>query len=160
MITSPITLSATIPEDLPILFHFQLDKEANYLAAFTPTNPTDKPAYLAKYAKLLADPTITMRTIKAAGERVGSVAKFMRENNAEITYWLDRKFWGQGIATVALQKFLEIELSRPLYGRVAFDNYGSQKVLEHCGFVRIGQDRGFATARQNEIEEYIYQLTS
>jgi RimJ/RimL family protein N-acetyltransferase len=51
---------------------------------------------------------------------------------------LDRqKFWGQGIATTALKELLKIEQVRPIYGRVAFDNYGSQKVLEKCGFVKI-----------------------
>ena len=84
-----------------------------------------------------------MRTIKANEEIVGSIAKFFIENDAEITYWIDRKFWGQGIATTALQDFLKIEKIRPIYGRVAFDNYGSQKVLEKNGFVKIGKEKGF-----------------
>ncbi len=44
----------------------------------------------------------------------------------------------------------------PMYGRVAFDNYGFQRVLEKCGFVKIGKENGFANARQSEIEEYVY----
>ena len=155
-----ITLSETTNEDLNVLFQFQLDEKANYLAAFTSKDPNDKTAYIEKYSKHLTDPTINMRTIKANGEIAGSIAKFVRENDAEITYWIDRKFWGQGIATNALKKFLEIEQIRPIYARVAFDNYGSQKVLEKCGFVKIGKDKGFANARQTEIEEYIYKLTS
>ncbi|HEY4619198.1 MAG TPA: hypothetical protein VIH09_13485 [Flavobacterium sp.] len=35
-----------------------------------------------------------------------------------------------------------MELTRPLYGRVAFDNFGSQKVLEKCAFMKIGTDKG------------------
>ena len=66
---------------------------------------------------------------------------------------------GQGIATTALNNFLKIELTRPIYGRVAFDNLGSQKVLEKCGFIKIGTDKGFANARQTEIEEFIYKLS-
>jgi [ribosomal protein S5]-alanine N-acetyltransferase len=53
---------------------------------------------------------------------------------------------------------LTIENTRPVFGRVAFDNFGSQKVLEKCGFVKIGTDKGFANARQTEIEEFIYRL--
>jgi ribosomal-protein-alanine N-acetyltransferase len=79
-------------------------------------------------------------------------------NEAGITYWIDKKFWGQGIATTALKGLLKIEQTRPIYGRVAFDNYGSQKVLEKCGFIKIGKDKGFANARQTEIEEFIYRL--
>jgi len=41
---------------------------------------------------------------------------------------------------------------------VAFDNYGSQKVLEKCGFLKIGSDSGYANARQKEIEELIFKL--
>ena len=154
-----ITLSETTKEDLNILFLFQLDEKANYLAAFTSKDPSDKAAYIEKYSKLLNDATVNNRTIRANGEIAGSIAKFVRENDAEITYWIDRKFWGQGIATNALKKFLEVEPTRPIYGRVAFDNYGSQKVLEKCGFVKIGKDTGFANARQTEIEEYIYRLS-
>ena len=159
MINIAITLSETTKEDLDVLFLFQLDEKANYLAAFTSKDPSDKAAYIEKYSKLLNDPTVNNRTIRANGEIAGSIAKFVRENDAEITYWIDRKFWGQGIATNALKKFLEVEPTRPIYGRVGFDNYGSQRVLEKCGFVKIGKDTGFANARQTEIEEYIYRLS-
>ena len=54
--------------------------------------------------------------------------------------------------------FLKNENTRPIKGRVAFDNYPSQKVIEKCGFIKIGKDQGFANARQAEIEEYIYSL--
>ena len=90
---------------------------------------------------------------------VGSIAKFVMNGEAEITYWIDRNFWGQGIATKALKEFLTVETVRPIFGRVAFDNFASQKVLEKCGFVKIGSDKGFANARQAETEEFIYKLT-
>ncbi len=154
-----IKLIKTEADDLNSFFQFQLDQEANYLAAFTARDPNDKSAYIEKYTKFLTDPSKIMRTIKINDEIVGSISKFMIENDAEITYWIDRKFWGQGIATTALKELLKIEPNRPIYGRVAFDNYGSQKVLEKCGFVKIGKDKGFANARQAEIEEYIYKLT-
>ncbi|MDB5230184.1 MAG: GCN5-related N-acetyltransferase [Chitinophagaceae bacterium] len=159
MTNNNITLAETEKDDLNAFFQFQLNKEASYLAAFTPKDPNDKTAYIEKYTKHLADPAINMRTIKVNDEIAGSIAKFVMENDAEITYWIDRKFWGQGIATTALKDFLKIEQTRPIYGRVAFDNYGSQKVLEKCGFVKTGKDKGFANARQAEIEEFIYKLS-
>lgn len=159
MTKNDITLTATYKEDLNLFFQFQLDKDANYLAAFTSKDPTDKAAYIEKYTKHLADPTINMQTIKVNNVIAGSIAKFIMENEAGITYWIDKKFWGQGIATTALHDFLKIEQTRPIYGRVAFDNYGSQRVLEKCGFAKIGTDKGFANARQAEIEEFIYKLS-
>jgi RimJ/RimL family protein N-acetyltransferase len=65
-----------------------------------------------------------------------------------------------GIGTRALQMFLDLEATRPLYGRVAYDNYGSQRLLEKCGFNKIKVEKGFANARQAEIEEYVYKLES
>lgn len=154
-----VILRKTEISDLDTFFIFQLDSEANYLAAFTPKNHTDKIAYLQKYTKFLTDPTINMRTIMMNNIIVGSVAKFEIEGEAEITYWIDKKEWGKGIATKALKNLMAIENTRPVFGRVAFDNLGSQRVLENCGFVKIGTDKGFANARQAEIEEFIYKLS-
>jgi [ribosomal protein S5]-alanine N-acetyltransferase len=161
MKTNPLSIKIrpTIIEDLDTLFLFQLDKEGGYLAAFMPEDPSDKTAYINKYTKLLADPNVNNQTIILNDTIVGSIAKFVMNGDAELTYWIDRQFWGQGIATQALTLFLAIETNRPIFGRVAFDNFGSQKVLEKCHFVKVGADKGFANARQTEIEEFIYQLT-
>ena len=154
-----ITLRPTTVADLDHLFVFQLDPEAQHLAAFTPKDPANKTAYLEKYTNILHNPTTNNQTILVNNAIAGSIAKFVMEGHAEITYWLDKQFWGQGIASEALKKFLEEELTRPIYGRVAFDNFGSQKVLEKCGFTKVGTDRGFANARQVAIEEFIYRLS-
>lgn len=154
-----ITLRITEPADLEQLFLFQLDPEGCYQAAFMPKDHTNKEAYIAKHTPFLSDPTKTTRTILVNGIIAGSVSKFVMEGDAEITYWIDKQFWGQGIATKALTEFLKIETTRPIYGRIAFDNIGSQRVLEKCGFVKIGTDRGFASARQAEIEEYVFILS-
>lgn len=155
---SKIVLRKTVLSDLEILFVFQLDKEANHLAAFTSKDPTDKPAYIQKYSKFLNEPTINNQTILVDNNIAGSIAKFELEGKAEITYWIDKKYWGKAVATNALKEFLKYEKSRPLYGRVAFDNFGSQKVLENNDFVKMGSDKGFSNARQEETEEFIYQL--
>ncbi len=153
-----ITLRKTILPDLEFFFLFQLDKEANYLAAFTAKDPTDKTAYLQKYTQLVNDPAINMQTILVGEIIVGSISKFEMEGRAEITYWIDKPFWAKGIGTQALTLFLNNETTRPIFGRVAFDNTSSQKVLVHCGFIKIGTDKGFANARQAETEEFIYKL--
>lgn len=155
---SEIILRKTEIADLESFFIFQLDDEANYLAAFTAKDPTDKTAYLQKYTKFLKDPTKNMQTIIVAGSIAGSISAFEIEGEAEVTYWIDKKFWGKGIATKALKEVLKTENRRPIFGRVAFDNFGSQKVLEKCNFVKIGTAKGFANARQAEIEECVYKF--
>ncbi len=125
-----IKLRRTENSDLEVLFQFQLDEKANYLAAFTSKDPTDKAAYLEKFKKHLNDPTINMQTILVDETIAGSIAKFEMEGDAEITYWIDTRYWGNGIATTSLKNFLTKEHMRPVFGRVAFDNVASQKVLE------------------------------
>lgn len=154
----PITLTKTTPDDLRCLYQIQLDDDANQMAAFTSESGTDFRLYFEKYSKHLEDPTISMWTIRSEQQIVGSVAKFVITGDAGITYWINKEFWGQGIATKALMQLLQHETIRPIYGYVAFDNSGSQRVLEKCGFRKVGTDRGFAKARQTEIEEFIYRL--
>jgi [ribosomal protein S5]-alanine N-acetyltransferase len=154
-----IILRKTEITDLEFFFIFQLDNEANYLAAFTSKDPTDKTAYIQKYSKFLNDPTINNQTIMVGNRIAGSIAKFEIEGQAGLTYWIDKKLWGKGIATNALKAFLKIENTRPIFAGAAFDNFGSHKVLEKCHFVKIGTDKGFANARQAEIEEFIYKLS-
>lgn len=153
-----IELKDTEKSDLEELFLFQTDAEAIFLAAFTAKNPSDKDAYLEKFTKILANEEIVNKTIFFEGKIAGSVARFPLEGKQEITYWIGKNFWGKGIATEALKQLLEIEKTRPIYASAAFDNFGSRRVLEKCGFERIGTDKGFANARGNEIEEIIYEL--
>jgi RimJ/RimL family protein N-acetyltransferase len=153
-----ITLKRSVVEDINHFFEFQLDPEANYLAAFTAKDPTDKPAYLEKYTRLLHNPTVNMQTIVMGDTVIGTVTKFEIDDEAEIAFWIDKPFWGRGVATKALKMFLNVETKRPIFGHAAFDNFGSQKVLEKCGFVKIGTHKGFANARKLEIEEFVYKL--
>lgn len=153
-----IQLRNSIESDLEIFFYNQTDEEANHMAAFTPKDPFDKVAYLEKWSKLLKDETINMQSILLEDEVVGCVVKFVMEGNAEITYALSKSCWGKGITTRAVQQFLGLEKTRPIYSRVAFDNIGSQKVLERSGFQKIEESTWFANARGKEIVEYIYRL--
>lgn len=153
-----IILRKSIQQDLEIFFLNQTDTEANRMAAFTPKDPFDKEAYMTKWLKLLDDETINMQTILIKEKVVGCVVKFIMAGNAEVTYAISKQYWGKGITTKALVQFLKTEKTRPIYGRVAFDNFGSQKVLERAGFVKIEESAWFANARGKEIVEFIYRL--
>ena len=159
-IKNKIELAKTTEKDLETLFIFQLDEDANYLAAFTSKDPTDKSAYMKKWKKLINDKSLSVQTILLDGNIAGSLVRFEMEGKPEITYWIGKEFWGRGVATSALKIFLKIETVRPLYARAAFDNFGSQKVLEKCGFKKIGTDKGFANARKREINEIIFELAN
>jgi RimJ/RimL family protein N-acetyltransferase len=128
------------------------------MAAFTAKDPADRDAFMAHWAKILADREITIRTILAGDYVAGYVLCHSWFGEAEISYWLGTVYWGQGIATRALSAFLGIVMVRPLYARVARDNSASRRVLEKCGFTIVAEGTGFASARGAEIEELILRL--
>ena len=153
-----ISIRKSIESDLEVFFLNQSDKQAAHMAAFTPENPNDKEAYLNKWKKLLHDNSINMQTILVADNVAGCVVKYIMQGDAEITYAIGKAYWGKGLTTKAVKQFLDLESTRPIYGRVAYDNYGSQSVLEKVGFKKIGTEKGYANARQQEIEEFVYIL--
>ncbi len=153
-----ITLNPTTISDFERLFVFQSDMDGIQMAAFMPPNPLGKEAFLEKWINILQRTDVNMQTIYADGIIVGSIGKYDIEGDAQITYWLDKAFWGKGIATEALTMFLAFEKQRPMFGSTAFDNIGSQRVLEKCGFVKIRSEIGFAAARNKDIVEFIYRL--
>jgi len=128
------------------------------MAAFTRANPSDRNAFDAHYEHVRSDPSNTLLAIEDDGEFVGTIGSYTMEGKREVTYWIAPARWGQGLASRALQAFLAIELTRPLYGRVAEHNAASAKVLARAGFVEIGSDTGFARGVGAEIVERIYRL--
>lgn len=153
-----IELTKTTHEDLETLFEFQTNKDGIWMAAFMPEDPMDKEFYMNKWTIIVANPEINMQTIRLQNKIIGSVAHFEINGETNISYWLDQPYWGKGLTTLALKMFVNQAVKRPLFARVAFDNYGSQRVLEKCGFKTIGKDKGFANARNREIEEFICKL--
>ena len=80
----------------------------------------------------------TNRVVEIDGRVVGHIASFDLEGHREVTYWIGREDWGRGIATRALQEFLQLEATRPLYAGAASDNAASIRVDE----VRLSWARG------------------
>ena len=156
-----VSLRDVAETDLPIFFDFQRDSAANYMAAFTTRDPTDKEAFAAHWDRILNDDTVLVKTIVFDGHVVGSVATFVDKEfgKPEVTYWIGKEYWGMGLATYALTRFLRDMAVRPIYGRAAKDNVASIRVLEKCGFRMFGQSKGFANARGAVVEEVILELS-
>lgn len=156
--TCPVRLRSVIPADLPIFFEHQRDPSANRMAAFGSADPQDKAAFMARWDKMLKTPGVIARTIEVAGDVAGHIVNFEMFGAPSVTYWVGKPWWGHGVATGALQAFLTEFDTRPVQARVAKDNIASLKVLQHAGFVIRGQDKAFAPARGEEVEEYVLVL--
>lgn len=146
--------------DLPVFFLHHRDPEANAMAAFTAPDPSDHDAFLAHWNRILEDPTVVIRTIEVDDEIAGHVLRYEQEGVPEVSYWIGREYWGRGVATVALRRFLDaVEVQRPLRARVAADNVASARVLRKCGFQTIVRTSGYANARGEVVEEWVMELS-
>jgi len=154
-----LDLREVVEGDLPVFFEHQLDPDANYMAAFTAEDPSNREAFAAHWNRIMADATVIIRTIVYDKQVAGSVLSYEEDGRPEVSYWIGKAWWGRGIATRALSKFLaHANAKRPIYARVAKDNLGSRRVLEKCGFKIIGESKGFANARGEEVEELLLEL--
>ena len=133
----PVSLRAVTDDDVAMFFEHQRDPVAVEMAGF-PARERD--AHDAHWAKIRADPANYMRTIEADGVVAGNVLSWQGEEGRLVGYWVGREHWGKGIATAALRECLDEISERPLMAFVASQNAGSMRVLEKCGFVRVGED--------------------
>jgi RimJ/RimL family protein N-acetyltransferase len=92
------------------------------------------------------------------GHVAGTVETFVWDGKPQVTYWIGKEFWGNGIAMQALTEFLRIVKNWPLYASTANDNVASIRVLEKCGFAMRGSAKAFAETRNAEIVEVFLEL--
>jgi RimJ/RimL family protein N-acetyltransferase len=144
------------PADLPIFYEHQRDPVAVQMAAFP---SRDRDAFMAHWAKILADETVIVQTILYDEQVAGNLVSFVQSGEREVGYWIGREFWGRGIATRALAHFLEGFPDRPRYAHVAKNNPASRRVLEKCGFTVCAEDLGAPDAAGNPVEEFVLVLT-
>lgn len=153
-----ITLRALEDDDLDELFRWERDPTAARMAAFTRADPADRAAFDAHYQKVRSNPDNTLEVIEEDGAPAGTIGSFTLDGHRELTYWIDPDRWGRGIASRALQIFIQHETQRPLFARAAAHNIGSSKVLLRNGFVKIGEDTGWAAGVGQDVLEHIYRL--
>ena len=135
--TSYVVLRDVTASDLPIFFENQRHPDSNRMAAVA---ARDREAFMAHWEKVLAGPTNKTQTVLVDGRVAGNVVSWDGDGERLVGYWIGAEFWGRGIATRALEKYLAFDTHRPLHARVAKHNVASRRVLEKCGFTVIGED--------------------
>ena len=141
--------------DLPRMYAMQLDPEANRMAV---TIPRTGEAFDSHWAKALADPGNTTKAVLVGSEMVGSISCFPMDGQDHVGYWIDRAYWGMGIASRALHLLLQEAAKRPLVATAATSNGASLRVLQKCGFVIEQVRHSPATDRYPECEEAVLAL--
>ena len=163
MCAAAINLREVRDADIGVFYEHLQHPPAQQMAAFIHENPADRAAHDAHWVRLLASDAVLNRSIELIEPDrdpvlAGHICSFDMEGDREVTYWIDHAQWGKGIATRALGAFLEVERTRPLFGRAAKDNEASVKVMQRNGFRLLREERGFANARSSEIDEVVMVL--
>ena len=153
-----ITLREVRQADLEVFWAQMSDKQAQHMAAVTRGYHYDRAAFDTHWDKVRSDPAVIVRTVLADGQVAGHAAVFGPADEREVTYWVDRAYWGRGVATATLCALRGLERTRPLHAHAAADNTGSIRVLQKCGFAITGHGRIFAQARGEEIDEVALTL--
>lgn len=129
-----IELRPVTDADIPTLWEQQADQDANDRAGVPSRSPDN---FAEHWARLMSDPNVDKQVILADGEIAGQLVRWTTPIEHPVGYWLGRAFWGKGIATEALQQFIQIVTVRPLTAYVASTNPASVRVLEKCGFTHV-----------------------
>ncbi len=132
----------------PALLAFERENRA-YFAASVPDRGDEFFAeFDTRYAQLLewqaAGTDYLHLLVAEGGEVMGRVnLTEVADGSAELGYRIAQKAAGQGLATAAVRKVRELAATEygltRLRARVTLDNPASRKVLEHNGFVAVGE---------------------
>ena len=106
--------------------------------------------------------------IASEHEAIGGIGLEIQEDerrlSAELGYWLGEPFWGQGIATMAVQAltaygFENFTLNR-IYAYVYEINPASARVLEKAGYTREGILRHGVIKGAEPLDVWLYAVVS
>ncbi len=136
--------------DLPQMYTLQSDPESNRMAVTIPRSPE---VFDAHWQQALSETANSSRAILCDGIFVGYVSCFSLEGQDHVGYWVDRAYWGQGIASRALSLLLAEVTKRPIVATAATSNLASIRVLKKCGFVVEDVRFAPATDRYPACEE-------
>ena len=117
----------------------------------------DRDAFMAHWAKIMANPACAVRVILADGSVAGNIGAWTDGAERLVGYWIGREFWGRGIASAGLAQFLDYETTRPLTARVAKHNPASIRVLRKAGFAPAGEE-ACDLPDGTKFEELVFRL--
>jgi RimJ/RimL family protein N-acetyltransferase len=114
--------------DIDVFFHRQQEPEANRCANTDPQSRTDFVAHWQ--GRIVGDDTVLAKTACTEGKVIGYVVAWWKDGRRCVGYWFGRSFWGRGLGTQALGKFLASETTRPLFADTDIGNVPSQRLLQ------------------------------
>ncbi|UTW59822.1 GNAT family N-acetyltransferase [Kordiimonas sp. SCSIO 12603] len=158
MLTSFETLA-----DIEWVYSLNEDPEALLMAGIA-GEVIDKASFVKAMQDDLADPQSNtyMFLIRKNGERAGYIDLSPAQGGkVALGYWIDRKFWGQGIAGRAVAMLLQAQPDvmrrQPLFARVLDGNEASIRILEKLGFETIGRNSYYSGPHKGNVQQTIFR---
>jgi len=129
-------------EDAPVLYSLASDPEIGNLAGWKPHGSVEESREIID--TVFADPGVFAMVSRMSNTPIGCIGlnrepKIMRKGpkDAEIGYWVGRRYWNQGYATEAMESVLAYGFSTGItkvWGQCFEDNLASLNLLKRCGF--------------------------
>ena len=158
------TVRSFVPQDAPLLASYANDPAImSFMHDAEPRRYTEAEA--AAWIEVVRMQSPECHFSIARGEEIiGGIGLELQHDiyahSAELSYWVGRRHWGQGIATRAVgavtdYAFWQLRLQR-LYARVFDGNVASQRVLEKCAFELEGRLRRAALKHGALADQFLY----
>ena len=112
-------LRDVVESDLPVFFEHQREPESTAMADFP---ARDREAFDAHWRRILADDSLTKKTIVFEGQVAGNAVSWPQDGRQLVGYWLGKAFWGKGLMSEAAFAAT----------RFAFDTLGLHKITIGC----------------------------
>jgi len=152
------TLRPMSVADIPAIFALQHDREGAALAGVEGDFVSEE-MFRDRMTALMSEEAEapTVFTIMVNGEVAGTISRTPGSSGKIlVSYWLDRKFWGAGIATAAFAQMLmeapKKLVGEPMFAAVINGNRASVRVLEKFGFIPFKR-REFMSAAHGELKQ-------
>ena len=139
-------LREVVEADLPVFYEHQRDREAAAMAAFP---PRERDAFMAHWAKTLANESALTWTVVCDGAVAGNIGCWEDDGRRLVGYWIGREFWGRGLATQALAEVLDVVDARPLHAYVAKSNVPRSACSRSAGSSRLASTRATTGSRSS-----------
>jgi RimJ/RimL family protein N-acetyltransferase len=153
MVAPQILLRDMIEADLKIFFEQERDPIANLMSAFP---ARDEESFMKYWKAKALNTSSVVKTIMFNECVAGSIECWAQNGRCLVGYWIGREYWKNGIATAALQEFLDHVKWRPLYAYVAQHNKASIRVLKKCCFKVLEHGTFFSEVHGHEMKETVF----
>jgi RimJ/RimL family protein N-acetyltransferase len=149
-----VGLRSVRDSDLEIFYDHQCEPEAVAMALFP---SRDRNAFFCHWkTNTLVRPDAKAMTVTYGDSVAGNIGSWETDGHVLVGYWIGKAYWGNGVATAALQRFLtDHEPRRPVHAHVVAANVGSVRVLEKCGFELVERTTEFNESFGIEVEELL-----